>query len=90
MNTLIRRTWKTAGYASLALILSACTSMGVGLSVPIGPANVGVGMGSDGSLRGGVGVGVGGASVGVGGTGRLPASSPTSSTSDERAHKTQP
>jgi hypothetical protein len=57
--------------------LVACSSVGVGISIPIGGiGSVGVSVGSDGRVGGGVSVGVGGVSVGVGGTADLPKSKP--------------
>ncbi|MCW7540356.1 hypothetical protein OOT46_21210 [Aquabacterium sp. A7-Y] len=56
------------------LALSACSSVGVGLSVPVGFGNVGVSIGSGGRIGGSVGVGRGGVGVGIGGSTRLPAS----------------
>lgn len=54
-------------------LLVGCTSIGVGLSIPIGGiGGVSVGVGSDGRVSGGVSVGRGGVSVGVGGTAQLP------------------
>jgi hypothetical protein len=51
----------------------ACSSVGIGISIPIGGiGSVGVTVGSDGRVGGGVSVGVGGVSVGVGGTADLP------------------
>ncbi|WKB53698.1 hypothetical protein [Eleftheria terrae] len=54
-------------------LLGACSSVGVGLSVPVGFGGVGVSIGSDGRIGGTVGVGRGGVGVGIGGTTRLPA-----------------
>ncbi len=57
--------------------LSACSSIGLGISVPIGGiGSIGVGVGSDGRVNGGVSVGRGGVSVGVGGTAELPRPTP--------------
>jgi hypothetical protein len=57
--------------------LSACTSIGLGISIPIGGiGSIGVGVGSDGRVNGGVSVGRGGVSVGVGGTANLPQPAP--------------
>ena len=54
-----------------------CTSIGLGLSIPIGGiGSIGVGVGSDGRVNGGVAVGRGGVSVGVGGTAELPRPAP--------------
>jgi hypothetical protein len=56
-----------------AATLVACSSVGVGVSIPIGGiGSIGVGASSDGRVSGGVAVGRGGVSVGVGGSGRLP------------------
>ena len=70
---------RLASLLTLALVvfLSGCSSLRVGFSIPVGPAGVGVSVGSDGSVGAGVGVSVGGASVGVGTSGRLPAPAPT-------------
>jgi hypothetical protein len=55
--------------ASAALLMSGCSSIGLGISVPIGPfGSVSIGGNSNGGVSVGAGVGVGGASVGVGGT----------------------
>ncbi len=57
--------------------LAGCTSIGLGLSIPIGGiGSIGVGVGSDGRVSGGVAVGRGGVSVGVGGTADLPRPAP--------------
>lgn len=62
------------------LALSACSSIGLGISLPIGGfGSIGVGVGSDGRVSGGVAVGRGGASVGVGGTADLPRPAPSRS-----------
>lgn len=54
-------------------VLTACASIGLGINIPIGGiGSVGVGVGSDGRMSGGVAVGRGGVSVGVGGTADLP------------------
>lgn len=64
---------RAAGLALAACGLVGCTSIGVGLSIPIGGiGGVSIGMGSDGRVSGGVSVGTGGVSVGVGGTAQLP------------------
>ena len=56
---------------------AGCTSIGLGLSIPIGGlGSIGVGVGSDGRVSGGVAVGRGGVSVGVGGTADLPRPAP--------------
>lgn len=58
--------------------LAACTSIGLGISVPIGGiGSIGVGVGSDGRVSGGVSVGRGGVSVGVGGTAEVPRPAPS-------------
>lgn len=55
--------------ASAALLISGCSSIGLGVSVPIGPfGSVSIGGNSNGGVSVGAGVGVGGASVGIGGT----------------------
>lgn len=60
--------------------LSGCSSLGIGVSIPIGgPFGVGVGVGSDGRVGGSVGVGVGGVGVGVGGSTQLPKRDPAAS-----------
>jgi hypothetical protein len=52
--------------------LSGCSSVGVGISVPIGSiGSVGVGLGSDGQVSGKVTVGRGGLGVGLSGTAEL-------------------
>lgn len=57
----------------VAALLAACTSVRVGVGVPIGRiGGASVSVGSDGSVGGTVGVGRGGVSVGVGASGRLP------------------
>ena len=57
--------------------LTACASIGLGISIPMGGiGSIGVGVGSDGRMSGGVMVGRGGVSVGVGGTADLPRPSP--------------
>ncbi len=56
-----------------AVALGACSSIGIGISLPIGGiGSVGVSVGSDGRVGGNVSVGTGGVSVGVGGTAELP------------------
>lgn len=61
----------------LCCTLAACSSIGLGISVPIGGiGSIGVGVGSDGRVSGGVSVGRGGVSVGVGGTADLPRPTP--------------
>ncbi len=58
-------------------VLAACTSVGVGISVPLGGlGGVSVGVDSSGRVSGGVTVGAGGVSVGVGGTTQLPPPKP--------------
>ncbi len=61
-------------FAAAAVVgLSACSSVGVGISLPIpGVGSIGVGGSSDGRVSGGVSVGTGPVRVGVGGSGRLP------------------
>ncbi len=55
-------------------LLAACSSVGVGISLPIpGIGSIGVGGTSDGRVSGGVTVGSGAVRVGVGASGRLPA-----------------
>lgn len=61
--------------AAVGLTLAAiagCSSVGIGIGIPIGVGGVSVGIGSDGTVSGGIGVGSGGVSVGVGGSTRLP------------------
>ncbi len=75
-KTLVRATTLPLLLA-LAASLAACSSVGLGISVPIGGiGSIGVGVGSDGRVNGGVSVGRGGVSVGVGGTAELPRPSP--------------
>jgi hypothetical protein len=63
--------------ATVALGVSACSSIGLGISIPVGGiGSIGVGVGSDGRVNGGVVVGRGGVSVGVGGTADLPRRAP--------------
>jgi hypothetical protein len=66
------------GFAAAALVvLAGCSSVGFGISVPIGGiGSVGVTIGSDGRVGGNVSVGTGGVSVGVGGTADLPRPKP--------------
>ena len=53
-------------------LLAACSSIGVGIQVPIpGVGSVGVSGSSDGRVSGGVSVGTGNVRVDVGGSGRL-------------------
>lgn len=69
------RAYRTAclGLPLAAGLLLGCTSVGVGISLPIGGiGGVSIGVGSDGRVSGGVSVGSGGVSVGVGGTAQLP------------------
>ena len=55
--------------AAAVATLAGCSSIGVGMSVPLGrAAGVGVSVGSDGRLGLGLGVGRGGVNVGVGGS----------------------
>ena len=70
-----------ASFGLLAILwlptLVGCTSAGLGINIPIGGiGSIGVGVGSDGRVSGGVSVGRGGVSVGVGGTVDLPRSAP--------------
>jgi hypothetical protein len=59
---------------SALVLLGACSSVGVGISLPIpGIGSIGVGGTSDGRVSGGVSVGSGNVRVGVGASGRLPA-----------------
>lgn len=52
----------------VVFVVVGCSSLGVGVSIPIGgPFGVGVGVGS-GGVSGSAGAGVGGVGVGVGGT----------------------
>jgi len=56
-----------------ALLLTACSSVNFGLSVPVGPhTGVGISVGTDGRVGVGVGVSVGVGSVGVSSSGQLP------------------
>ena len=53
-------------------LLVGCSSVGIGLSLPIGGlGGISIGVGSDGRVSGGVSVGSGGVSVGVGGTAQM-------------------
>ena len=54
--------------------LAACSSVGLGVGLPIGggPFGVGVSIGGDGRVGGSVGASGGGVGVGVGGSTRLP------------------
>jgi hypothetical protein len=64
----------------LALLAGGCSSVSIGIGLPIGGiGNVGVSVGSDGRVSGGVAVGTGGVSVGVGGAATLPAPDPAAS-----------
>lgn len=57
----------------LAAGLAGCTSVGVGIALPIpGVGSVGVSVDSSGRVGGGVSVGTGGVHVGIGGTAQLP------------------
>lgn len=59
--------------AAVVAGLTACSSVGFGVSFPIGGVGgVGVGVSSDGRVGGSVGVGTGNVSVGVGGSTTLP------------------
>ena len=61
--------------ALLAALLAGCSSIHIGIGLPIpGIGSVGVGVGSDGRVSGGVSVGTGAVSVGVGGSAQLPRS----------------
>ncbi len=61
-----------AGVTLGALVLAGCTSVGIGLSLPIGGlGGISIGVGSDGRVSGGVSVGSGAVSVGVGGTAQM-------------------
>lgn len=77
MNRGVRAAWALL-LAALSLgSLTGCTSIGLGISIPIGGiGSIGVGVGSDGRVNGGVAVGRGGVSVGVGGTADLPRPAP--------------
>lgn len=68
----LHRTVAACLLVGLCIGLAGCSNLRVGFSIPVGPAGVGVSVGSDGSVGAGVGVSVGGASVGVGTSGRLP------------------
>ncbi|MBX3638206.1 MAG: hypothetical protein KF683_22775 [Rubrivivax sp.] len=69
-----RRAWTVAVLLlGAAALLAACSSVRVGVGLPIGRiGGASVSVGSDGSVGGSVGVGSGGVSVGVGASGRLP------------------
>jgi hypothetical protein len=62
-----------AAWVTLAAgLLAGCTSVGIGLSLPIGGlGGISIGVGSDGRMSGGVSLGSGGVSVGVGGTAQM-------------------
>ncbi len=64
---------RRAAWVALGLLmLAGCTSVGIGLSLPIGGlGGISIGMGSDGRVSGGVSVGSGGVNVGVGGTAQM-------------------
>jgi hypothetical protein len=62
--------------AAMAAGISGCSSIGLGISIPIGIGSIGVSVGSDGRVSGGVQIGQGGVSVGVGGTADLPRPTP--------------
>ena len=67
-----KHTLRLAATATLLAALSGCSSVGVGVGVPLGPFSVGVGMGSGGPSVGvGTGVGPVGVGVGVGSGGRV-------------------
>jgi hypothetical protein len=63
----------TAAGALLAALLAGCSSVHIGIGLPI-PGIGSIGVGSDGRVSGGVNVGTGAVSVGVGGTTQLPRS----------------
>jgi hypothetical protein len=68
----------TLGALTMVALVSACSSIGIGISLPIGGfGSIGVGVDSSGRATGGVAVGTGGVSVGVGGTAELPRSAPS-------------
>ena len=75
---------RLTGSALLAALLAGCSSVHIGIGLPIpGLGSIGVGVGSDGRVSGGVSVGTGAVSVGVGGSTQLPraADSPASAAS---------
>jgi hypothetical protein len=72
---------RIAAIVPAAALLMSCSSVGIGMTIPIGIGGVSVGINSDGTVSGGVGIGTGGVSVGVGGTARLP-QAPASAASD--------
>lgn len=51
---------------ALATTLAGCSSLGVGLGIPVGPFSLGIGLGSDGGVTAGVGTGYGPLGIGVG------------------------
>lgn len=74
--------------ASAVLLLAACSSVGVGISLPIpGIGSIGIGGTSDGRVSGGVSVGSGPVRVGVGASGRLPAADAAASAASAPAKK---
>lgn len=63
--------------ALLPLVLAACGSLNLGVSIPVGPhTGVGVSVGTDGRVGVGVGVSAGGGTVSVGTSGQLPVKKP--------------
>lgn len=60
--------WREPLWLLSAALLGGCSSVGVGIGVPVGPVGVGVSVGSDGRVGGSVGVSRGGVGVGIGGT----------------------
>lgn len=70
----MKRTHFLVATLGAAGLLAACSSVGIGISLPIpGVGSIGVGGTSDGRVSGGVSVGSGPLRVGVGASGRLPA-----------------
>jgi hypothetical protein len=98
MNTLSfpRSTIKRMALVGLSFVasitlLAACSSVGVGISLPVGPfGSVSIGTSSAGGVSVGAGVGVGGASVGVGGTIPTSPSSPADEHNKPKAEANLP
>ncbi len=73
MKPPILKRWATVAALMAGAALAGCTGINVGIGLPIGGlGSVGVSVGSDGRIGGGVSVGSGGVTVGVGGTAQLP------------------
>lgn len=77
--------WRLWLAGLLAVVLTGCGSLNLGVSLPIGRhTGVGVSVGGDGRIGVGVGVSAGGGTVSVGTSGKLPAGH------DSGAETTQP